>query len=124
MECGTSPRDGSPPHDGRREKNQRGDSKRNSREGKLLTDATGRYSSPPIRRQQGGNLLYFGTQKDVRCLRTVPHEQVSFITGARSVDKQDLSKNLKFFRVTAASINSIYSKLAMKVFDVCANILK
>jgi hypothetical protein len=26
-------------------------------------------------------------------------EQVSFITGARSVDKQDLSKNLKFFRV-------------------------
>jgi len=26
-------------------------------------------------------------------------EQISFITGARSVDKQDLSKNLKFFRV-------------------------
>jgi hypothetical protein len=26
-------------------------------------------------------------------------EQFSFITGARSVDKQDLSKNLKFFRV-------------------------
>ena len=51
-------------------------------------------------------------------------EQVSFITGARSVDKQDLSKNLKFFRVPEASINSIYSKLAMKVFDVYANILK
>jgi hypothetical protein len=40
------------------------------------------------------------------------------------VDKHDLSKNLKFFRVPEASINSIYSKLAMKVFDVYANILK
>ncbi len=45
-------------------------------------------------------------------------EQISFITGARSVEKQDLSKNLKFFRVPEASINSIYSKLAMRVFDV------
>jgi hypothetical protein len=45
-------------------------------------------------------------------------EQISFITGARSVDKQDLSKNLKFFRVPEASINSIYSKLAMRVLDV------
>jgi ribonuclease HI len=51
-------------------------------------------------------------------------EQISFITGARSVDKQDLSKNLKFFRVPEASINSIYSKLAMRVFDVYANTLK
>ncbi len=51
-------------------------------------------------------------------------EQISFITGARSVDKQDLSKNLKFFRVPEASINSIYSKLVMRVFDVYANTLK
>ena len=51
-------------------------------------------------------------------------EQVSFITGARSVDKQDFSKNLKKFRVPAASIDSVYSKLAMRVFDVYANILK
>jgi hypothetical protein len=51
-------------------------------------------------------------------------EQISFITGARSVDKQDLSKNLKFFRVPEVSINSIYSKLAMRTFDVYANILK
>ena len=51
-------------------------------------------------------------------------EQVIFITGARSVDKQDLSKNLKLFRVPEGSINSIYSKLAMRVFDVYANILK
>ncbi len=51
-------------------------------------------------------------------------ERISFITGARSVDKQDLSKNLKFFRVPEVSINSIYSKLAMRAFDVYANILK
>ncbi len=51
-------------------------------------------------------------------------EQVSFITGARSVDKQDLSKNLKFFRVPETSINSVYSKLAMRVFDVYTNIVK
>ena len=51
-------------------------------------------------------------------------EQISFITGARSVDKRDFSKNLKFFRVPEASINSIYSKLAMRTFDVYANILK
>jgi hypothetical protein len=51
-------------------------------------------------------------------------EQISFITGARSVDKQDFSKNLKFFRVPEASISSIHSKLAMRAFDVYANILK
>ena len=51
-------------------------------------------------------------------------EQISFIKGARSVDKQDLSKNLKFFREPEASINSIYSKLGVRAFDVYANILK
>ena len=51
-------------------------------------------------------------------------EQISFITGTRSVNKQDLRKNLKFFNVPEVSIHSIYSKLAMRVFDVYANILK
>jgi ribonuclease HI len=51
-------------------------------------------------------------------------DQVSFITGARSVDKQDFRKNLQFFGVPQASISSIYSKLAMRTFDVYANILK
>jgi hypothetical protein len=51
-------------------------------------------------------------------------EQISFITGVRSVDKQDLSKYLKFFREPEAGINSIYSKLAMRAFDVYVNILK
>jgi hypothetical protein len=49
-------------------------------------------------------------------------EQIRFITGAHLVNKQDLRKNLKFFNVPAASIESIYSKLAMRVFDVYANI--
>ena len=51
-------------------------------------------------------------------------DQISFITGARSVDKRDFSKNMRFFRVPEASINSIYSKLTMRTFDVYANILK
>ena len=51
-------------------------------------------------------------------------EQVSFITGARSVNKKDFSKNMKFFKVPEASIQSVYSKLTMRVFDVYANILK
>jgi hypothetical protein len=50
--------------------------------------------------------------------------QVSFITGARSVDKQEFSNNMKFFGVSTASISSIYSKLVMRTFDVYANILK
>jgi hypothetical protein len=51
-------------------------------------------------------------------------EQIRFIKVARSVDKQDLNKNLKFFRVLEASINSIYSKLATRTFDVYVNIFK
>jgi hypothetical protein len=51
-------------------------------------------------------------------------EQISFITVARSVDKRDFSKNLKNFRVPEARFDSVYSKLAMRSFDVYANILK
>jgi hypothetical protein len=51
-------------------------------------------------------------------------EQISFITGVRSVNNQDLSKNLQFFNVPEATIQSIHSKLSMRVFDVYANILK
>jgi hypothetical protein len=51
-------------------------------------------------------------------------DQVSFITGARSIDMQDFRRNMKFFGVPEASISSLYSKLAMRTFDVYANILK
>ena len=51
-------------------------------------------------------------------------DQVSFITGARSVDKQDFRANMKLFGVPEASIGSIYSKLTMRTFDVYANVLK
>lgn len=43
--------------------------------------------------------------------------QISFVTGSRSVNKQDLRKNLKFFQVPEASIESIRSKLVMRIFD-------
>ena len=50
----------------------------------------------------------------------LPHVVLSSIL----VNKEDLIKNLKFFNVPEASIQSIYSKLAMRVFDEYANILK
>ena len=40
------------------------------------------------------------------------------------MNKQDLSKNLKFFNVPETRIQSTYSKLVMRVFDVYVNILK
>ena len=43
--------------------------------------------------------------------------QVSFIAGARSLNKQDLHKNLEFFKIPQASIETIRSKLALKVFE-------
>jgi hypothetical protein len=51
-------------------------------------------------------------------------KQISFVTSWRSVNKQELRKNLKFVQVPEASIQSVYSKLTMRVFDVYANILK
>jgi hypothetical protein len=51
-------------------------------------------------------------------------DQVSFITGARSIDKRDFRINMELFGVPEASISSIYSKLAMRTFDVYAGILK
>ena len=44
-------------------------------------------------------------------------EQISFIAGARSLNEQDLRKTLKFFQVPEPSIESIGSKLAMRIFD-------
>ena len=51
-------------------------------------------------------------------------EQVSFIAGARSLNEKELKKNLTFFEVPPASIEPIRAKLAMKIFDEYANILK
>ncbi len=50
--------------------------------------------------------------------------QKSFITGARSLNEQDLHDNLAYFKVPQADIDSIRSKLAFKIFDEYANILK
>ena len=51
-------------------------------------------------------------------------EQISFIAGARSFNEKELKENLTFFEIPPASIESIRAKLAMKIFDEYANILK
>jgi hypothetical protein len=51
-------------------------------------------------------------------------EQISFITGSRSLNEQDLRKNLKFFQVPEVSIEVIGSKLVMRIFDEYLNILR
>ena len=51
-------------------------------------------------------------------------DQVSFIAGARSLNEEELKKNLTFFEVPPTSIEPIRAKLAMKIFDEYANILK
>ena len=50
--------------------------------------------------------------------------QKSFISGARSLNEKDLHNNLPYFKVPQADIDSIRSKLAFKIFDEYANILK
>ena len=91
---------------------------------KLMSDVTDQYlirarsrtenQHESLRRALGATLQHQGWQV----------EQVSFIAGSRSLNEQDLRKNLKFFQVPEASIESIGSKLAMRIFDENANILK
>ena len=50
--------------------------------------------------------------------------QRSFIAGARSLNEKDLHDNLTYFKVPQTGIESIRSKLAFKIFDEYANILK
>ena len=50
--------------------------------------------------------------------------QRSFIAGARSLIEKDLHDNLAYFKVPQAGIEPIRSKLAFKIFDEYANILK
>ena len=47
--------------------------------------------------------------------------QRSFITGARSLNEQDLHDNLSYFKVLQAGIESIRTKLVFKIFDVTPN---
>jgi hypothetical protein len=51
-------------------------------------------------------------------------EQVNFIAGARSLNEEELKKNLTYFEVPSASVEPIHVKLDMKIFDEYANILK
>jgi hypothetical protein len=49
-------------------------------------------------------------------------EKISF--GARSLNEEELKKNLEYFKVPSASVEPIRTKLAMMIFDEYANILK
>ena len=51
-------------------------------------------------------------------------EQVCFIAGVWSLNEEEPKKNLEYFKVPSASVEPIRSKLAMKIFDEYANILK
>ena len=51
-------------------------------------------------------------------------EQIRFIAGPWSLNKEELKKNLEYFKVPNVSIEPIRSKLGMKIFDEYANILK
>ena len=46
------------------------------------------------------------------------------IAGARSLNEEELKKTLDFFKISNASIDPIRSKLARKIFEEYANILK
>jgi hypothetical protein len=51
-------------------------------------------------------------------------EQVSFIAGARSLNEEELKKNLAYFEVPSVSVEPIHVKLVMTIFDEYANILR
>ena len=51
-------------------------------------------------------------------------EHVSFVVAARSLNEEELKKNLEYFKVPSASVEPIRTKLDMKIFDEYVNILK
>lgn len=51
-------------------------------------------------------------------------QQVSFIARARSLNEEDLRKNLQVFKVPQAGIDTIRSKLGMKIYDEYAYIVR
>ena len=81
--------------------------------------------------------MHLGIQEDVGCYETVYKssqydstsiriggKQVSFIAEARSLNAKDLRKNLQVFKVPQAGIDTIRSRLVMKIYDKYANVLR
>ncbi len=89
-----------------------------------MSDVTSHYI---VRAKHGAEAQYSSLRSalalTMQCQRWKV-EQVSFIVGARSLNEEVLKKNLTFFEVPSASIEPIHVKLAMKIFDEYANILK
>ncbi len=51
-------------------------------------------------------------------------EQVNFITGASSLNEEEIKKNLAYFEVPSSRVEPIHRKITMQIFDEYANILK
>ena len=49
-------------------------------------------------------------------------EQISFMTGTWSLNEEELKKILEYFKVPNTSMETIRSKLTMKIFDEYANL--
>ena len=50
--------------------------------------------------------------------------QHTFIAGARSLNEEEPKENLEYFKVPSVSVELIWTKLAITIFDEHANILK
>ncbi len=91
---------------------------------KRMSDVTRHYK---VRVKREAEAQYSSLRSDLALTMQCPRwkvEQVSFITGARSFNEEELKKNLTFFEVPSASIEPIRAKLDMKIFDEYAIILK
>ncbi len=91
---------------------------------KRMSDVTSRYT---LRAKRSAEAQYESLRSvlDITMQRQGwKIEQVSIIAGARSLNEEDLKKNVTYFEVPPASIEPIRTKLVMKIFDEYTNILK
>jgi hypothetical protein len=51
-------------------------------------------------------------------------EQVSFITGVRYLNEEEIKKNLPYFEVPSANVEPIHAQLAITILDEYENIIK
>ena len=91
---------------------------------KRMSDVTDQYLTRSRSRTEDQYVSLKQTLGEALQYQVWKVEQISFIAGSRSLNEQDLRKNFKFFRVPETSIESIGSKLVMKIFDEYVNILR
>ncbi len=89
-----------------------------------MSDVTNQYI---VRAKRVGEAQYLSLRSALT--KTMKHqgwkvEQNNCIGGARSVNEEDLKKNLLYFKVPSSSVEPIRTKLVMTIFDEYVNILK